>query len=137
VAAKFPANFLSRLGGKRSQRFGGRGITVGKTILATEEDRDGNQPQDFFIARFAVGEIVRKTIAVFAGTLNQYPRLPNEIVSDSLPCHNRSKHPVDPIKLAVGFSKMENAIGRAAHGARTSLETGPGERLSALPEPNI
>ncbi len=66
MAAELSADVASEFGGKRSQGFGRCGIVIGKTILAAEEDSNGNQSQDFFIARLAVGKVSCKTILILA-----------------------------------------------------------------------
>ena len=70
VGPKLPADIASEVYRKRSQGFGRCGITIGKTILAAEEDSNRNQSQDFLIARLAVGKVSSKTVMILAGTLH-------------------------------------------------------------------
>lgn len=120
MATKFLTDFFAEIGREGRQSFRRCGILVGKPILAAQEDSDGNQPQNFFIARLAVGKIGRKTVLIFAGSLDQQACLPYEIISDPLACHNYSGKLVIPFKMAVELGETENAHGLADHGTRSS-----------------
>lgn len=88
MMTKFLANLSAVLSRKRGQGFRWSGIAVGKVVFSAQENGYSNQAQDFLVARLAVIKIGGKTLAIPSGTLNQYSRLPDEIVFDSLTCHN-------------------------------------------------
>lgn len=91
MAAKFVTNLTSSLGGQSSERFSGSRKSVGKAILAAHEDSHGNQPENFLVARLAIGKISGKAIRFPARTLDQYSCLPDKIVSDLFSCHKIPK----------------------------------------------
>lgn len=87
MAAKFVTDLTPILGGESGERFRGSREAVGKAILATQEDRHGNQSEDFFVPRLAIGKIGGKAVRLPTGTLDQYSCLPDKIISDLFSCH--------------------------------------------------
>lgn len=88
MAAEFVADFAAGLGGQRGKGLGRSGKAIGKAVFAAHENHDGNQPEDFFIARLALREIGGKTVRLAARTFYQDSCLPDEIVPDLLSSHN-------------------------------------------------